>query len=165
MASIKIETTFQDLSTDVIIKTMQKLQSSHTNETKCRKAIADIKLNFTRDMRDNFIYLLNDQEIIIGDLYEVQDSITNSYRKIIGERTIMIDRLIKKNVEFKKELLEVKYNLTKLEKEKKEREREQEREREREQKREKAIKQRIIKRKIYKFKLNPETKEFIPSTK
>ena len=119
MSANKIETTFQDLSTDVIMKTMQKFQSSYINETKCRKAIADIKLNFTRDLRENFIYLLNEREIVIGELYEAQNSITNSYRKIIGERSIVIDRLIRKNIKFKKELLEVKHNLTMLEKEKK----------------------------------------------
>ena len=161
------------------------MHNEYHNEKKYRIAFNNIIFNFRNEMYENTMGELYASYEVIDELNHNQDVMCSTYRNIINERNIFIDKLIKKCGDLKQKLSDEKITRKKLEQEKKRTEREQareqnsidrelareqnsiEREQAREQRkieREQAREQRKIEKIIFKFKLNPNAKEFVPST-
>ena len=162
------------LPSDVLIMMMTQMRDEFDKEKKYRIAFNNIILNFAMKKYDETLGELFTSYDVIDELTHSQDVMGSTYRNIINERNIFIDRLIKKCSELKEELSKEKKSRKKLEKDiekdKKRTEGEQnsiDRELAREIisiEREQARKQRKIEKRIFKFKLNPNAKEFVPST-
>tara|TARA_B110001450_G_C17592674_1_gene469553 strand:+ start:696 stop:1163 length:468 start_codon:yes stop_codon:yes gene_type:complete len=148
-------TNFQYLPSDVLILMIQQIQGSHTKTKQTRIAISNMNLNYKDNLKEIYISHLNDREFAIVELYEAQDIILNTYDKIIREKSFMIDRFIVINNKLCDSLSKEKRKRKKLECFKTNDDKKKIQNQTREQRR--------IERKIYKFILNPEVKEFIPS--
>ena len=164
----------KSLPSDVLITMITQLHEHYHNEKKYRIAFNNIIFNFRNEMYQNTMGELYASYQVIDEVTHGQDVMCSTYRNIINERNIFIDKLIKKCGELKQKLSDEKTSRKKLEQEKKIKERELaceqnsiDRELAREQRcieREQAREQRKIEKRIFKFKLNPNAKEFVPST-
>ena len=151
-----------NLPSDVLIMMMTQMQDEYHNERKYRIAFNNIIFNYRNEMYESTIGELYASYEVIDELTEGQDIMISTYRSIINERNIFIDRLIKKCSELKQELSDEKRSRRNLEREQNSIDRELARE-QRSIEREQAREKRKIEKKILKFKLNPTVKEFIPS--
>ena len=127
------------------------MRDEHHKEKKNRIVFYNMIFNFHNNLYDNTFGELYASYEVIDELNQAQDVMVSTYTNIINERNdqlnqaqIHIDRLIKKASKLKKKI--------------KDQEREQMK-KEKHQQRE----QRLSEKKIIKFLLNPEAKEFIPT--